>query len=442
MASIQQGVGGLIGVIDRLVDKRAGIIQGIWELPPDPGTPGFFHFRSVACDAQSFGPEENFRENGGAATSRWQAMAKAAGEAVERYCAAIHPGDDLPLESYNTADFPCVSPDSFPSFDDEQYSIHGFPYSPFNKESLVSWANCVDPLTGREIAVPASLVWLPFSLRRGETNFGQSISTGLSCHETAIKAAKGAISEVLERDAFTIMWQRKVAFPQILPETLSRANYDRLRRIESKSGEITLFDLTLDHGITTVMSVLRSDLSASPAVVLAAATNIDAEDAMRESLEELAHTRRYSELIKQHVSPLEEQSDYSNVKGQVEHLAFWGDNRRLSEIDWMFASSERKSFDDLRCMSTGDASEDVRFMCEKVQETGHLVLLRDITTSDVKSLGLSVVRALIPGYHPLAMGHIFRIRTGQRLWKLPEALDLPCQTDITTGDNPLPHPYP
>jgi ribosomal protein S12 methylthiotransferase accessory factor len=69
------------------------------------------------------------------------------------------------------------------------------------------------------------------------------------------------------------------------------------------------------------------------------------------------------------------------------------------------------------------------------------VLLADVTTPDVRDLGLSVVRAVVPGSHPLFMGHALRARGGRRLWEVPQRLG---HRGISpaTGDNPAPHPYP
>jgi ribosomal protein S12 methylthiotransferase accessory factor len=59
----------------------------------------------------------------------------------------------------------------------------------------------------------------------------------------------------------------------------------------------------------------------------------------------------------------------------------------------------------------------------------------------VEDLGLKVVRAVIPGYHPLVMGHRLRALGGKRLWTIPQKLGF---KGITTeiGDNPYAHPYP
>jgi len=64
-----------------------------------------------------------------------------------------------------------------------------------------------------------------------------------------------------------------------------------------------------------------------------------------------------------------------------------------------------------------------------------------MTTLDVEDLGLKVVRAIIPGFHPLFMGHALRALGGTRLWEVPQKMGWG-GISRETGDNPLAHPYP
>ena len=52
-----------------------------------------------------------------------------------------------------------------------------------------------------------------------------------------------------------------------------------------------------------------------------------------------------------------------------------------------------------------------------LESLGYRVLLVDVTTSDARELGFSVVRAIVPGFHPLALGFAYRARGGRRLMK-------------------------
>ena len=77
----------------------------------------------------------------------------------------------------------------------------------------------------------------------------------------------------------------------------------------------------------------------------------------------------------------------------------------------------------------------------RIAATGHRPLLCELTTPDVAELGLTVVRAVVPGYHPLVCGHRHRALGGRRLWEVPQRLGHP-GISAQRNDNPLPHPYP
>jgi ribosomal protein S12 methylthiotransferase accessory factor len=65
----------------------------------------------------------------------------------------------------------------------------------------------------------------------------------------------------------------------------------------------------------------------------------------------------------------------------------------------------------------------------------------DLTTPDIEELGLRVVRVVVPGAHPLYMGHINRALGVRRLYEVPQRLGYP---GLVPGDadNPYPHPFP
>ena len=98
----------LLAMLDDLVDERVGIVRFLREAPREAGAPVFFHFHAKACDTSAFSRHANFSNSAGASVSRESAMAKAVGEAIERYCAALFTIDELPLTSRDRARFPCT----------------------------------------------------------------------------------------------------------------------------------------------------------------------------------------------------------------------------------------------------------------------------------------------------------------------------------------------
>ena len=370
-------------------------------------------------------------------------MAKAIGEAVERYCSAIYVREEFPLESFESAPFPCIAPHEFALYSPAQYARAGFPYLPFLETTPVRWASMTDPLTDAVWHVPAGMVVMPYfyDTEAGETPIGQPITTGLACHCSWEQAALSAIGEVVERDAFTITWQAKMAMPQVQLETLSSKNRDLVRRFERTGHRVTIFHLEMDHGIPTILAVLQHPSPKAPAFLVAASADLDPEEAVRKSLEELAHTRRLAQFLKSTLPPVAPAANHDHLIEQDSHVHLYCDQANVPLADFLFSSDRRIAFQDIENLTTGNDDTDLSLCLECIAATGHQVLLADLTTPDVKELGLSVTRAVIPGFHPLCMGHIYRALGGTRLWTVPQKLGYQGITH-ESGDNPLAHPYP
>ncbi len=433
----------LANIVDALVDDQVGVVKYVKEYRREAGIPDFFCYYAKACNTLAFSQFKNFANTGGASASREVAVAKAIGEAVERYCSAIYDKEALPLTTYQNASFPCIAPQDFALFSDAQSSRPDFLYTSFSHTTLARWAPTIDLATDEPWYVPAATVFIPYWYDRenGEHPILQPISTGLACHCSYEEAAISAICEVIERDAFMLTWQACLARPQILIETLSLDNQDLVSRFERTGNSVSLFHLAMDHAVPVVLAVSQCPENDAPALCFAASADLDPEDAVRKSLEELAHTRRLAQQLKASEPSIVADSDFQSVNHQDAHLRFYGDHENSHLADFIFSSEDRIAFQDIPSPFTGDHYQDLPKLVAEIGHIHHRVLVADLTTPDIGELGLSVVRAVIPGFHPLQMGHANRALGGTRLWEVPQLLGYR-GVRREQGDNPAPHPYP
>lgn len=432
----------LFDLADYLIDQHVGVIRYVQECPKESGGPEFFHFAAQAANTIAFSRRKNFSWAGGASADRRAAIAKAIGEAVERYCSALYEMDELPLASFESASFRCVDPSAFALYSFEQYTNRNFPFTAFERNTRIRWTKAFEPDTGEVCYVPAAMVFMPYYYDRehGEIPVAQPVSTGLACHCSYEEAAISAICEVIERDAFTITWQARLGMPRICIETLSERNRDLVKRFELAGGVVTLLNLTMDHGVTTVLSVLRMTTSDGPAMVFAASTHLDPEEAVRKSLEELAHTRHFAHYLMS-LPRIDAGPNYEGIIDQDGHVQMYCYQDSIPLAEFIYGSKRQIAFDEMENASTGNRRGDLAALVHRIKSIGHSVYLSDLTTPDIESLGLAVVRANIPGFHPLCFGHRLRALGGRRLWEVPKKLGY---RGITreSGDNPAPHPYP
>jgi ribosomal protein S12 methylthiotransferase accessory factor len=418
-----------------LVDPVSGIISGVWEQPRYAGYTDLFQYAAMSCDTGAFGGPDNFRHVGGASLDRASAWIKAVGEGVERYCSAIYDPNAFPLAARKIAPFDTVDPALFALYPNNLTERADFPFAAFDNATPVRWCPA-ETLDGRRLHVPAAAVYVPwyFDLDRGEAPIFQPISTGLACHGSQARARLGGLMEVVERDAFTLLWQTQTPLREITLDGLPTDSAEILRRIAVTGAVVKLGLIETDHGIPVVVATQSIDSGAMPAFSLAAAASPHPADAVRKALEELVHTFRWMARLMTNQPSFEPGPDNINVTDQESHLLFWCDRARRPLADFLW-QGDPIAFTDI---AGTDCSEETTILQEAVTQitaTGHTPLFVDLTTDDVAEFNLHVVRALVPGYNPLFMGHALRSRTNPRLCKrLAERKGAALNT--------LPHPFP
>ena len=433
----------ILDTLEVLVDDRVGIIREVRERRKDGGAPDLVYMSAATCNLNVLNPHPHQRVflGSGTSTDRSSAMAKAVGEAVERYCSAMYSIGDLTLSSFESAQFQCVPPEDFALFSSEQYAQPGFPYRPFNRKTSVRWTPALDLCTRETHYVPSAMVFLPYDHKpSGETPITPQISSGLACHSNPTIAACSAICEVVERDAIAITWQAKISQPRLRKETLSLRNRELLTRLRQPGTSITLLYMSMDHGIPAIFSIMTSRVFEAPALVVAAAAHLDPEQAVQKSLEELAQIWCLSQRRKSERPKFSPGRRWENVIDPDSHAAVYFSHKNTHFAEFLWKSSGQMALSDIENLSLQDPSRDLRRLVEKITAVGHRVLLVDVTSEDVKNLGLWVFRALIPGFHPLLMGHRFRALGGARPWTVPKTLGYP-GISREHGDNSAPHPF-
>ena len=435
----------LLDMMASLVDDRVGVVAQVEEVRKEAGAPDFVCFSAQTGNMRVVNPAQRHGVfwATGVAADRERAMAKAIGEAVERYCAANYCEEDLPGVDYEHACFPCVRPEEFTLYSAEQYWQPGFPYVPFAKKTPIRWVPALDLRTGETKYVPAARVFLGYTCDKnlGEQAIAPQISTGLACHTHPSLAAVSAVCEVIERDAVAITWQAKLTRPRIRLSTLSPQNRDLVERLKRPEASVKLLYLAMDHGVPVIFSVMTGTVPEAPALVVGAAAHLDPEQAVRRSLEELAQIWSFALRVKSTRPAFSPGAHWEQVVDSETHAAVYYDGAHARLAEFLYSSSEEMAFGEIKNLSTDNPSRDLRFLVEKIHGVNHRVLLADVTTEDMRGLGLFVVRAVIPGFHPLFMGHTYRALGGTRLWEIPQKLGY---SGITRkqGDNPFPHPFP
>jgi ribosomal protein S12 methylthiotransferase accessory factor len=406
----------LSAVAEQAVDPRSGLVHHLAPVDLPSGSPPLFQFAAYPCNLRACGWQSNGARMDAASARRQTAAAGALLEALRFYAAGFYERQELEL--LRSADDPggCAVPSRFALFSAEQYERPDFPYLPFTERTPVRWVPGVDLDDGRPCRVPAARTLVPYEVPQGddaEAAIAPATSAGLAAALTLEAAESAGLVGLLRDDAAAVLWHRRQAPPQIRVETLSDANYELVERFESTVGRLTLLDARTELDVPVVVACLPGQTAGMPARVFAAGAGVNAETAVREALEELALVLRYSREIQEAPPPLADTDE--EPADPVGHLRYWCSADHTGEADFLFASSERVDFQSLPALDAGDAAGTRRALVERLGAAGLEVFAADLTTPDLRDLGVLVVRVVAPALQPLFFGRRRQALGGPRL---------------------------
>lgn len=426
---------------ERLIDHRAGIIQDIYEHMIDPDDPPLFYFTAKMADTSRYFQLKCSEYNGGASILRERAKAAAIGESVERYCAGIYNEDEFIYSSYNDVKRDAIDPREFTLFSENQYSTKDFKFSRFFKDVKLNWVWGYSLVKKRSILVPASFVYVPYLFRSKEELITQPTSTGLAAANNIEEAILSGIYEVVERDAYMIMWLNQLSMPSIDLTTIeNKKAKDVAERFVHYGISLYINNITTDLGIPTIgtMAVLESDKG--PAAAVGAATRLDPELAVLKSLEETAHTRFWIKGMMRQRPDYKPKDDFSDITDLSHHPFLYGHLEMLPRLKFFMNHTSVEKLDGIPNMATGSILKNIQKCVEMIAKRGLEVIVVDVTTPDIKEVGFSVVRVLIPGVQPLDVEFKYRFLGGKRLYEVPRFLGYPGKSEGELYN--YPHPFP
>jgi ribosomal protein S12 methylthiotransferase accessory factor len=427
-------------VVPLLVDEDTGIIAYIQELPRQFDMPDVIYYKAEIANTGVFGLQTNRPATGGTSLDRDSAMAKAIGEAVERYSSAIYYPEILPLSTYRNLTQEAVHPDEFVIHTDEQIRHPSYPLQRFDDDTPVRWAWAVRLQTGKTTLVPAAFVYCPYQahMGQGEAEVAESISTGLAAHCTYHEAAVNGILEVVERDAFMMHWMAKKTCAVIHADSLTAGHRDLIARYRSCGYEVSVLCASTDTGIPTVFCIMHGRTAGSVPVIISSATHLSHTPAITKCLEELALMERLCKRMLLAPSNTIDSTNYGAIIKLADHLKFWMNPEVVPYADFVRSATRTVSLGELSDLDTGDPERDLKVLVELIESTGYHVYICDVTSEDVAALGMSVIRAIIPGYIPLTVQYRCRPEGSRRLLAFIESQQ---KRNGSSQLNKVPHPF-
>ena len=419
------------------VSPYVGIVRGVEECLAAASEPRFFQ---AACEVGTepglLGVElDHLSGIGGAGRTRAEAAAAAVGEAVERYSATFVPHDRL--VAARARELPgAVEPARFALFSNRQLEAPGFRFRPFTDDTVVAWVDGCELPSGRPAYLPAELAFLGPAGVPGEPPVAYATSSGLACGESLEDTLLRGLCEVLERDAFMIVWANRLSLP-----VLDESRFDSWDRslLACAGMRHAAIDLSAFHRFPVVLGVVRAPAPFPGAVGVGAAAAPMVERAWWKALTEAFACRAAG-------AKLELLEGRATRAGPVvtfeDHIRRYAAHDHAAATAFLDASSRVTAAETVPALEGETATEWVEALCRRVREAGSTAYAVDVTAPDVASLGLTVTRIIAPELCRLDVPHDARFLGGRRLYETAERLGLRAGVLAATRVNPDPHPFP
>ena len=321
----------------RAVSPYAGIVGSVEECLPTTAEPRLFQAscavgRSGALLGGSLGHVSGV---GGTGRTRAEAASAAVGEAIERYSATYVP-DGLLVSTARELGEAAVMPERFALFSEQQHRSAGFPFRPFTSESRVAWVEGRELPGGRPAFLPAELAYLGWAAVDGERRIAYATSNGLACAEDEDRAVVTGLFELLERDAFMIVWSNRLSLPLIDPAGIDPS----LREPFDGTGlAYAGIDLSVFHDVPAVLGIVRAANGFLGAVGVGAAAAPTIERAWWKALAEAFAVRSAGAKLALLAGP--EHGD--RVESFNDHILRYAGHDRAAATGFLDASAERTS---------------------------------------------------------------------------------------------------
>lgn len=253
---------------------------------------------------------------------------------------------------------------------------------PFSPHKEIEWVSGVRLVNGEKIWVPAELVFSPPKPSRNCRKLCyRSSSNGVAAHFDKKVATETALYELIERDAFSVMWYSKRRVYALPYHCLSNEIQERISRWKSFGYEVTMLDLTLD-GPPVVLVIIWSH-NKTPALCSGAGCSLTFRDATNKAFDEAEFM-----AMTWHRRKLKRNMDARDIESPDDHGLFYANPQNLTHAEWLLNPKEKEA-----------APKDFNGDLNRFEP-----IVVDITPKAHKC-GLTVVRVLSEKLMPINFGY-------------------------------------
>lgn len=435
----------LNGLLERLVHPRWGLLRQVKLFPMPANFPAFYHLHALLSDPiqlrlRNSSPAHEHRMHLGADfrgmgfdANLVDALHSCIGEAVERYCTALYREQDLLLAAGCELAGASELMEQMILFSESSYGQIGFPFKLYDEKQPRRWLEGYNWTLDQTAYMPAQLVLMGYEVMHKHETLSHTNTSGQGAGLDFAQATLSALCEVVERDAFICYWLTKTT-PIALQPTPAwiEAQPASLRALLTHPElEVLIRLLPTDLGIPVVLAALRP--RGQRFACFGASCRLDLTSAVCKAVSEAAHVWSY-----QHEPSLTLQSPKraTDVRSFFDHVAFYFDPKNYDNIAFLLDSTA--SVQVLDALSSPiDVTTQLSEIKAKIERAGYPILLFNLNSEECLTAGYQVVKAIVPGLHPIFSG-LHRVDDKRRLQRVCTYLGVETPERL----NEAPHPFP
>ena len=421
--------------LSELVGKYGGVVQAVQNVIVDVDDPQIYFSVAVPNNPKIFQPEMDGlieEVTSGVGETEESANNSAVGEAVERYCSGYVQKNRLLFGAYKK------SAKNYMAIDDYINNNHSEDSRIEADVPLIyGWVYGENLTKAEKVLVPAAIVWDTYKpILPQETYLTHGQVSGSACGRTQTEASINGLLEVIERDSFMITWLNKLAVSKIDVYSFPKVKEIFGEFFQRDSFELHLVDTTTDIGIPSVFGIMKS---ADGKLYVGGSARIDMESAVIKTLLEI--TQLYIGNKNIMYSTTKARIEANAIKKSSDRIQYYLQQEAHKNLDFLYKSQVIKSYVDYKTYA-GNEQQKLTFIIEKLKAANLDSIIVDVTTEDVKSVGLSVVKAVIPGTVPLIYSENEKQLNNRRIFDLPVKLGYSDTALHVAELNTNPHPFP
>jgi ribosomal protein S12 methylthiotransferase accessory factor len=207
-------------------------------------------------------------------------------------------------------------------------------------------------------------------------------------------------------------------------------------------GKAEFVDITNDLEMPTALALLSYPYMGRTIHTLGAATRLDLESACRKAFSEAAND--YARLV----SELDalggrwtHREDFSDITDFRRHSLLYTDPTMQHCLEFLTGSEETRTLATRPRPDLRSAREKLDSVVARLRQHFEEIVAIDLTTAEFEDLGVSVVKAIVPGAVPLHSDHRAPFLGHSRLYSAPARLGYRAFPSTAAELNPLPHPF-